>query len=70
MTNLEWLMTLSEEEFAEWLYGEWLNYMQYCWSSSRDGLIYWLKADRKTEPSGYNLSPVEIEPQTERSEKP
>ena len=25
-------------------------------------------ADRKTEPSGYNLSPVEDEPQTERSE--
>lgn len=24
------------------------------------------RADRKTEPSGYNLSPVEDEPQTER----
>lgn len=25
-----------------------------------------LRADRKTEPSGYNLKPVEDEPQTER----
>ena len=50
MTNLEWIRTLSEEEFADWLYDEWLHHLQYRWSSSRGGLIIWLK-DRKTEPS-------------------
>ena len=49
MTNLEWIRTLSEEEFADWLYDEWLHHLQYRWSSSRGGLIIWLK-DRKTEP--------------------
>ena len=49
MTNLEWLKTLSAEEFADWLYDEWLHHLQYRWSSSRGGLIIWLK-DRKTEP--------------------
>ena len=58
MTNLEWIRTLSEEEFADWLYDEWLHHLQYRWSSSRGGLIIWLK-DRKTEPTGYNLSPVD-----------
>ena len=48
MTNLEWIRTLSEEEFADWLYDEWLHHLQYRWSSSRGGLIIWLKADRKT----------------------
>lgn len=50
MTNLEWIRTLSEEEFADWLYDEWLHHLQYRWSSSRGGLIIWLK-DRKTENS-------------------
>ena len=50
MTNLEWIRTLSEEEFADWLYDEWLHHLQYRWSSSRGGLIIWLK-DRKTEPN-------------------
>ena len=49
MTNLEWIRTLSEEEFADWLYDEWLHHLQYRWSSSRGGLIIWLK-DRKDEP--------------------
>ena len=49
MTNLEWLKTLSAEELADWLYDEWLHHLQYRWSSSRGGLIIWLK-DRKTEP--------------------
>ena len=58
MTNLEWIRTLSEEEFADWLYDEWLHHLQYRWSSSQGGLIIWLK-DCKTEPTGYNLSPVD-----------
>lgn len=49
MTNLEWLKTLSAEELADWFYDEWLHHLQYRWSSSRGGLIIWLK-DRKTEP--------------------
>lgn len=49
MTNLEWIRTLSEEEFADWLYDEWLHHLQYRWSSSRGGLIIWLK-DHKDEP--------------------
>ena len=48
MTNLEWLKTLSAEELADWFYDEWLHHLQYRWSSSRGGLIIWLK-DRKTE---------------------
>ena len=48
MTNLEWLRTLSEEEFADWLYADWLHHLQYRWSSSRGGLIIWLKEDRKS----------------------
>ena len=48
MTNLEWLKTLSAEEIADWVYDEWLHHLQYRWSSSRGGLIIWLK-DRKTE---------------------
>lgn len=48
MTNLEWIRTLSEEELADWFYDEWLHHLQYRWSSSRGGLIIWLK-DRKTE---------------------
>ena len=55
MTNLEWLKTLSAEELADWFYAEWLENMQYTWSSSQGGLVYWLK-QTKTEP------------QTERSE--
>ena len=47
-----------------------------CRKLHKHGLIdkkdgYYLVADdtlRKTEPTGYNLSPVETEPQTERSE--
>ena len=54
MTNLEWIRTLSEEEFADWLYDEWLHHLQYRWSSSRGGLIIWLK-DRKTEPSNSEI---------------
>ena len=49
-TNLEWLKTLSAEELADWFYDEWLHHLQYRWSSSRGGLIIWLK-DRKTENS-------------------
>ena len=54
MTNLEWIRTLSEEEFADWLYDEWLRHLQYRWSSSRGGLIIWLK-DHKTEPSSSEI---------------
>ena len=50
MTNFEWLKTLTEEEFVDWLYNDWLDRLQYLWSSSRGGLIIWLK-DRKTENS-------------------
>ena len=52
MTNLEWLMALSEEEFANWLYDQWLESMQYRWSSSKGGLVVWLKEERaeQTEP--------------------
>lgn len=60
MTNLEWIRTLSEEEFADWLYDEWLHHLQYRWSSSRGGLIIWLK-DRKTENS--SEKPNSCEPQ-------
>ena len=58
MTNLEWIRTLSEEEFADWLYDEWLHHLQYRWSSSRGGLIIWLK-DRKTEPTISKMEQVE-----------
>ena len=61
MTNLEWIRTLSEEEFADWLYDEWLHHLQYRWSSSRGGLIIWLK-DRKTEPTISKMEQVD-EPQ-------
>ena len=50
MTNLEWIRTLSAEELADWVYDEWLPRLQYRWSSSRGGLIIWLK-DHKTENS-------------------
>ena len=63
MTNLEWIRTLSEEEFADWLYDEWLHHLQYRWSSSRGGLIIWLK-DRKDEPTISKMEQVEDEPQT------
>ena len=49
MTNLEWLRTLSEEEFADWLYTDWLHRLQYRYSSSRGGLMIWLKEDSKTD---------------------
>ena len=29
MTNREYLRTLSNEKLADWLYDEWLNYIQY-----------------------------------------
>ena len=67
MTNLEWIRTLSEEEFADWLYDEWLHHLQYRWSSSRGGLIIWL-TDRKTEPFDKDTNVrSKTEPQTERS---
>ena len=74
MTNLEWIRTLSEEEFADWLYDEWLHHLQYRWSSSRGGLIIWLK-DHKTEPTISKMEQVDKdinvrskdEPQTEYS---
>ena len=47
MTNFEWLKTLTEEEFVDWLYNDWLDRLQYLWSSSRGGLIVWLKGERK-----------------------
>ncbi|MBQ1296638.1 MAG: hypothetical protein IIY21_21520 [Clostridiales bacterium] len=52
MTNFEWLMTLSEEEFTDWVYDQWLHHLQYRWSSSRGGLMIWLKEERaeQTEP--------------------
>ena len=58
MTNLEWIRTLSEEEFADWLYDEWLRHLQYRWSSSRGGLIIWLK-DRTTEPTISKMEQVD-----------
>ena len=58
MTNLEWIRTLSEEEFADWLYDEWLHHLQYRWSSSRGGLIIWLK-DLKTEPTISKMEQVD-----------
>ena len=73
MTNLEWIRTLSAEELADWVYDEWLHHLQYHWSSSRGGLIIWLK-DRKTEPQTMyypqvdGITPsviVKDEPQTE-----
>ena len=47
MTNLEWIRTLSAEEFTDWLYNDWLDRLQYLWSSSRGGLIIWLKGERE-----------------------
>lgn len=43
------------------------NYIQRTRRSGTDGLIDLevVEADRKTEPTGYNLSPVEDEPQAE-----
>ena len=55
MTNFEWLMTLSEEEFTDWVYDQWLHHLQYRWSSSRGGLMIWLKEERaeQSEPKTY-----------------
>ena len=47
MTNLEWIRTLSAEEFTDWLYNDWLDHLQYIWSSSRGGLIIWLEGERE-----------------------
>ena len=46
MTHLEWIKTLSAEELADWFYDEWLGRMQYQWSSSRGGLVYWLNSSQ------------------------
>ena len=80
MTNLEWLKTLSAEELADWLYDEWLHHLQYRWSSSRGGLIIWLKDHKtKSQTCSVNGRPytdccnceyfkcTADEPQTERS---
>lgn len=50
MKNIEWLRTLSEEEFADWLYTDWLSHLQYRYSSSRGGLIMWLKENHSERP--------------------
>ena len=62
MTNLEWIKTLSAEELADWFYDEWLPRLQYRWSSSRGGLIIWLK-DCKAE--NYSEKPNNCEHITE-----
>ena len=49
MTNLEWIRTLSAEEFTEWLYVDWIDRLQYLWTSSKDGLIIWLNMERVGE---------------------
>ena len=59
MTNLEWIKTLSAEELADWFYDEWLRRLQYRWSSSRGGLIIWLK-DRKTESDSEKPNNCEV----------
>ena len=69
MTNLEWIRTLSEEEFADWLYDEWLHHLQYRWSSSRGGLIIWLK-DRKTEPTSSKMEQVDKDINVRSKDKP
>ena len=58
MTNLEWIRTLSAEELADWVYDEWLPRLQYRWSSSRGGLIIWLK-DHKDEPTISKMEQVD-----------
>ena len=46
MTNLDWIRTLTATELSNWFYNEWLEHMQYVWSSSRGGLEYWLSKER------------------------
>ena len=46
MTNLDWIRTLTAAELSNWFYNEWLEHMQYAWSSSRGGLEYWLSEER------------------------
>lgn len=49
MTNLDWIRTLTATELSNWFYNEWLEHMQYAWSSSRGGLEYWLSEERITD---------------------
>lgn len=48
MTNLEWIKTLTLEQFVNWLYGFWWK-EQYKYTSSRDGLEWWLQQESEEE---------------------
>jgi hypothetical protein len=50
MTNLDWIRTLNAKELADWFYDEWIDRMQYKWSSSRGGLEHWLTEERVDTP--------------------
>lgn len=42
LTNLEWIKTLTPEEFTTWYYDFW-DKEQYKYNSSRDALEWWLQ---------------------------
>lgn len=60
MTNLDWIRTLTAAELSNWFYNEWLEHMQYAWSSSRGGLEYWLSEERVADTPQTDLTTEEF----------
>ena len=60
MTNLDWIRTLTATELSDWFYNEWLEHMQYVWSSSRGGLEYWLSKERVADTPQTDLTTEEF----------
>ena len=58
------LSLLSKKSAQHWRYDE-ETAKEIEWLEALERKVRADKADRKTEPTGYNLSPVETEPQTD-----